>query len=333
MKTKQFPVILLLALLLSLLSCNNQPKKKSEDTKQKKDVVKIQVPKFSQDSAYQFVAEQVAFGPRVPNTKAHQECALYLENKMKEFTPDVLVQDFQARAYNGTILNGKNIISQFNKNAKKRILLASHWDSRPFADHDANEANFHTPIDGANDGASGVGILMELARLMSQENPKVGVDIVFLDLEDYGTPHFEGNSDNDSWALGSQYWANNPEPYGYTANFGILLDMVGAKDPIFLMEHYSMYYAPHIVKKVWKKAATVGYGQYFLFEDGGYVMDDHIPINENMKIPMIDIIHYDPSTESGFCPQWHTLDDNLEHIDPYTLGAVGEVITYVVYTE
>jgi len=324
---------LIMVFLLSLLSCNNEPKKKSEDTIQKQDVVQIKVPQFSKDSAYKFVAEQVAFGPRVPNTKAHQECALYLENKMKEFTPNVLIQNFQARAYDGTVLNGKNIISQFNKDAKKRILLAAHWDSRPFADHDTDEANYHTHIDGANDGASGVCILMEVARLMSQENPKVGVDIVFFDLEDYGIPHFEENSDNESWALGSQYWARNPEPYGYNANFGILLDMVGAKDPIFLMEHYSMYYAPHIVKKVWKKATQAGHGQYFLFEDGGYVMDDHIPVNEIMKIPMIDIIHYDPSTESGFFPQWHTIDDNLEHIDPYTLGIVGEVVTYVVYTE
>lgn len=333
MKTKQVSIIVMTILFMGLISCDHQSSKKSEDTKKQKEVVKIQVPKFNQDSAYKFVAEQVAFGPRVPNTQAHEDCGLYLENKMKEFTPDVLVQEFQARAYDGTVLNGKNFISQFNKSAKKRVLLAAHWDSRPFADHDADEANHHTHIDGANDGASGIGVLMELARLMAQEKPQVGVDIVFFDLEDYGVPHFEDYSSNESWALGSQHWANNPMPYGYTANYGILLDMVGAKDPVFLMEYYSMYYAPHIVKKVWKKAAEIGYGDYFLFEDGGVVMDDHIPVNQVMKIPMIDIIHYDNSTDSGFFPHWHTVNDNLEHIDPFTLGMVGEVVTHVVYSE
>lgn len=333
MNSKQFSVLLLVTLFLALLSCENQPKKSSGEGKKKQEVVKIKVPEFNKDSAYKFVAEQVAFGPRVPNTRAHEECALYLENKMKEYTPDVLVQEFQQRAYDGTVLNGKNIISQFNKSAKKRILLAAHWDSRPFADHDPDEANHHTHIDGANDGASGVGVLIEIARLMAQQATNVGVDIVFFDLEDHGVPDFEGYSSNESWALGSQYWAQNPLPYGYSAAYGILLDMVGASDAVFMMEYYSMYYAPHIVKKVWKKAAAIGHGQHFLLEDGGVVMDDHIPVNQFMKIPMIDIIHYDPSTESGFFPHWHTVNDNLENIDPYTLGVVGEVVTHVIYTE
>lgn len=319
--------------MLSLLSCQNEDSKKNRGEDTSKVVEQIQVPAFNADSAYRFVAQQVAFGPRVPNTEAHQQCALFLEEKMKSYTPDVLVQEFQQRAYDGTVLNGKNIISQFNKSAKKRVLLAAHWDSRPFADHDADEANFHKHIDGANDGASGVGILIEIARLMSQLPTNIGVDIVFFDLEDYGVPNFEDYSSNESWALGSQYWARNPMPYGYSANYGILLDMVGAKDPVFMMEYYSMYYAPHIVKKVWKKAAEIGHGQHFLFEEGGIVMDDHIPVNEIMRIPMIDIIHYDPSTESGFFPHWHTVNDNLENIDPYTLGVVGEVVTHVIYSE
>lgn len=332
MNIKQISILLIVSAFFGLLSCNNQSKKKKEDIN-KKEVVRIQIPQFNQDSAFKYVAKQVSFGPRVPNTQAHKECALYLENKMKEFTPNVMVQEFKQRAYDGTILEGYNIISQFNKNAKKRILLAAHWDSRPFADHDQDASNHHEHIDGANDGASGIGILIEIARLLSSQSSNTGIDIVFFDLEDYGVPDFEDYSSNESWALGSQHWARNPMPFGYDANYGILLDMVGAKDAVFLMEYYSMFYAPHIVKKVWKKAAEIGHGQHFLFEDGGIVMDDHIPVNEILKIPMINIIHYDPSTESGFFPHWHTVNDNLDQIDPYTLGVVGEVVTHVIYTE
>jgi Zn-dependent M28 family amino/carboxypeptidase len=330
---RPFYVFLVGSLFLGLLSCKHLPGEKSEEDQKENKVVEIQIPQFNADSAFKFVAEQVAFGPRVPNTIAHEECALYLEQKMKTYTSKVMVQEFQQRAYDGTVLNGKNIISQFNPTAKKRILLAAHWDSRPFADHDPDEANHHTHIDGANDGASGVGILIEIARLMADQATNVGVDIVFFDLEDYGVPDFEDYSSNESWALGSQYWSRNPMPVNYNATFGILLDMVGAENPVFKMEHYSMYYAPHIVKKVWKKAAEIGHGAYFLFEDGGIVMDDHIPVNEILKIPMIDIIHYDPSTESGFFPHWHTVHDNLENIDPATLGIVGEVVTQTIYSE
>lgn len=331
MKTNILILFITLLLGFSISSCDNEPSSKK---KQKhKDIIEVQVPIFNEDSAYKFVAEQVAFGPRVPNTAEHEACAKYLEQKLKSFTPNVLVQKFQQRAYDGTILNGKNFIAQFNVEKKKRVLLAAHWDSRPFADHDPDESNHYTAIDGANDGASGVGILLEIARLMSQQAPNVGVDIVFFDLEDYGVPNFEDYSSNESWALGSQYWARNPLPMNYSAHFGILLDMVGAKDAVFKMEYYSMHYAPHIVKKVWKQAGMLGYGYAFLLEEGGIVMDDHIPVNEIMRIPMIDIIHYDPATESGFFPHWHTVNDNLDQIDKQTLKMVGETVTHVVYYE
>ncbi len=325
--------ISLFAVVLIVSSCDSSSNKKAKKSKKTEEAKEINVPVFNADSAYKFVAEQVAFGPRVPNTPEHVAAGFYLEKTLKRFTPDVLVQEFQARAYNGTVLNGKNFIAQFNKDKAKRVLLAAHWDSRPYADHDPDEANHHTSIDGANDGASGVGVLMEIARLMANQAPDVGVDIVFFDLEDYGMPTFAGDGDNESWALGSQHWANNPMPAGYDANFGILLDMVGAKDVVFKMEYYSMHYAPHIVKKVWKQAGLIGYGSVFLFEEGGYVMDDHIPVNQVMQIPMIDIIHYHESSESSFFPHWHTVNDNLEVIDKGSLRIVGETVTSVVYFE
>ncbi|NPD45686.1 MULTISPECIES: M28 family peptidase [unclassified Lentimicrobium] len=325
--------ISLFAFVILASSCDSSSTSQEKESKKTEEVKNVVIPIFNADSAYKFVAEQVAFGPRVPNTKEHIAGGLYLEKTLKRFTPDVLVQEFQARAYNGTVLNGKNFIAQFNKEKSKRVLLAAHWDSRPYADHDPDEANYHTAIDGANDGASGVGVLMELARLMSKQAPDVGVDIVFFDLEDYGMPRFAGDGDNESWALGSQHWANNPMPVGYNANFGILLDMVGAQGIIFKMEHYSMYYAPHIVKKVWKQASLLGYDSIFLFEEGGYVMDDHIPVNQVMGIPMIDIIHYHESSESTFFPHWHTVNDNMDAIDKSSLRIVGETVTSVVYYE
>jgi len=326
-----YTTAILLAFIIILSSCGqNTSKKKSANKKSQANII---VPSFNADSAYKFVAEQVAFGPRVPNSDAHQKAAEYFRKTFLKYTPHVIIQEFQERAYDGTVLNGKNIIVQFNPKKKKRILLTSHWDSRPFADNDPDEANYHTPIDGANDGASGVGILIEMARLMAQQAPQAGVDIVLFDLEDYGVPHFENYSDNESWALGSQYWANNPHDPNYTANYGILLDMVGAKNAVFKMEYYSMYYAPHIVKKIWKQAAFLGYSSSFIFEDGGMVMDDHIPVNEVLKIPMIDIIHYDPSTESGFFPYWHTVNDNMNQIDKTSLNMVGETLMHVVYYE
>lgn len=334
MKHLNFKYLSAITLSLFFFSSCNNPKleeSKNKTKKQKKEIV--QVPVFNADSAYQYVAEQVAFGPRVPNTEAHQKAAIYLENTLRRFTPDVLVQSFQQRAYDGTVLNGKNIIAQFNKDQKKRVLLSAHWDSRPFADHDPDETNHHTPIDGANDGASGVGVLLEIARQMAIQAPNVGVDIVLFDLEDYGVPTFVAEKDDKSWAMGSQYWAKNPLPIGYTANFGILLDMVGAENASFRMEYYSTQYAPHIVKKVWKQAAVLGYDSIFLFEEGGYVLDDHIPVNEILKIPMIDIIHYDDTRDSSFFPHWHTVNDNLEHIDKLSLGIVGETVTHVVYYE
>ncbi|OYT17586.1 MAG: glutamine cyclotransferase [Bacteroidetes bacterium 4572_77] len=324
---------LMFMVLISLLigtSCNTSSKKEKSNTKVEKQVV---VPNFQADSAYYYVAAQLAFGPRVPNTLAHTEAAKYLAHTLSLFADTVITQEFRQRAFDGTILNGKNIIGSFNSKKTKRILLAAHWDSRPFADHDPNEENHHTPIDGANDGASGVGVLLEIARQMAIQLPDVGVDIIFFDLEDYGVPQFMNSSDNNSWALGSQYWANNPHDPNYTANYGILLDMVGASNPVFKMEYYSKMYAPHIVKKVWKQAGLLGYGSTFLFEDGGMVMDDHIPVNEILRIPMIDIIHYDPSTHSGFFPHWHTINDNLEIIDPVSLEMVGETIMHVIYYE
>lgn len=319
---------------LALVACGSDGKQENitQSTKDSQKTV-VQPPQFNADSAYSYVEAQVAFGPRVPNTPAHQKAQRYLENFMRQHTEHVILQPLRLQAYDGTILNGNNIIAQFQPEKAKRVLLAAHWDSRPFADQETDAKHHHSPIDGANDGASGVAVLMELARIMNQKAPNVGVDIVFFDLEDYGVPEFEDYSDNESWAMGSRYWANNPVPEAYTANFGILLDMVGGKNLEFRVEAYSKYYAPSIVKKVWFKAQDIGYGSVFSFEDGGVVMDDHIAVNEVMGIPMIDIIQYDASTTSSFFPHWHTLGDNIDNIEKSSLKIIGETVTHIIYNE
>lgn len=333
---KKYTFLLLAMVLLAFSSCENG-KKAQKKTKQieQADVVNVQIPVFNGDSAFAYVAAQTNFGPRVPNTEAHIIGGEYLINKLAQYVDTVVVQEFQSRAYDGTLLNGRNIIGSFNLDKKKRVFLSAHWDSRPYADHDPDEANHHKAIDGANDGASGVGVLIELARLMQIQRPEIGVDIILFDLEDYGSPEFVPRMANSetTWALGSQYWALNPHLLDYEARYGILLDMVGAKDAVFRMEYFSMHYASHIVKKVWKVAGEIGYGDYFLMEDGASVLDDHYFVNRDANIPTIDIIQHNPDSDYGFYKHWHTMKDNIENIDKETLRVVGQVVTEVIYRE
>lgn len=327
-------VLVLFAFVFFIQACDNDSVKSVSRTN-KKEEVKVVVPDFNADSAYSYVAKQVSFGPRVPDTKSHAECAAYFVNFFKSKGIKVYEQKFKSRSFDNKILDGINIIAAINPESESRILLTSHWDSRPFADHDPDKKNHYTPIDGANDGASGVGVLMEVARQMSIAKPNIGVDIILLDLEDYGQHADEEqtiNSEN-TWGLGAQYWAKNPHIPGYDARFGILLDMVGAKDAVFGEEYYSKHYAPGVLKKVWKIAAQNGYGAYFQNTDGGGVLDDHVFINKFAYIPTIDIIHHDINTDSGFFPYWHTIRDNMDNIDKSTLKAVGQTMIAVSYGE
>ena len=331
-------ILFTIAVALLLAACTEKPKVDPNSKPEPKKT--ISVPNFNADSAYQFVAQQTQFGPRVPETDAHAQCAEWLTAKLGEYADTVIVQDFRAKLFNGKSVDGQNIVGVFHPEAKKRIVLCAHWDSRPFADHDPDEANIHTPIDGANDGASGVGVLLECARLFkAQALPeKLGIDIILFDLEDYG-PHAEEaekyyNDDVNYWALGSQYWAKHPHIYGYKAYYGILLDMVGGSNPNFPKEYYSQGYAATFSNKVWRMAYDLGYRPYFNNELGAPISDDHIPMNEIAGIPTIDIIDLQPESSNECFPDvWHTLNDNLENIDKNTLDMVGNVLLHVVYEE
>ncbi|MDR2084555.1 MAG: M28 family peptidase [Bacteroidales bacterium] len=332
MKIKNY-IYLIITILVVLSAC----KEKSQNIPQKREEVKANfVSNFNEDSAYQFVKEQVDFGPRVPGTKEHDETAEYLYEKLLQYADTALIQSFKTRVYTGEIFDSKNIIGVFNPTNRKRILLCAHWDSRPFADHDPNPENKFKPIDGANDGASGVGVLLEISRQLSILKPDIGIDIIFFDIEDYGTHESKQNetTTGEEWGLGSQYWAKNPHTYGYKAFYGILLDMVGASEPVFLKEEYSQYFAPQIVEKIWRTAKDLGYGKYFPDQKGIPINDDHFYINYYAKIPTVNIIHLDLSSSNGsFFEYWHTKEDDMSKIDPKSLKMVGDIVLTVIMNE
>ena len=324
--------ILLLSLICLMISCSGEKSKAKQPVINNQVVT--QVPSFNADSAYVYTYDQVNFGPRVPGTLAHKACGNYLADKLKQFGAEVIEQEADLKLYNGNIIRAKNIIGSFQPENKNRILLCAHWDTRPFADHDADNANHNTPIDGANDGAGSCAVLLEIARQIQIKQPQTGIDIIFFDAEDWGVPSFERNRNQESgYCLGSEYWAKNPHVKNYTARFGILLDMVGAPDAVFYKEYFSMQYAANIVQKVWESAATLGHSRYFINASGGQIEDDHVQIIKHRKIPCIDIIHFDPQSENGFGHYWHTMNDNMDNISKDTFRAVGETVMHVIYNE
>jgi len=326
---RRLSFVMILTILL-LVSCKPDGSKKVAGPV----VPEVALPAFSADSAYANVAKQVSFGPRVPGTPSHEVGLEWIASRLRDHGAEVIIQKGNAKIYDGTSMPVKNIIARFQPEKNNRILLMAHWDSRPWADHDPDPAKRDLPIDGANDGASGVGVLLEIARQLGQQSTPLGVDIVFFDLEDYGVPdHKDVEWTEDSWCLGSRYWARNLHVQGYHARFGILLDMVGAPDALFTHEEVSRYYAQPILDLVWAMAIRTGCGRWFSFEKTPQLIDDHRYVNEIAGIPSIDIIQYDPTTESTFPSVWHTQADNMQNISKETLGAVGKVVIAVIYQE
>jgi glutaminyl-peptide cyclotransferase len=332
-----------LLLVTCFASCKTDKKSESQSTESTQTAPAVAAPAFNADSAYAYIAKQVAFGPRVPNTAAHVKGGDYLVAKLKQFGFAVTEQKFQAKTWDGKTLNARNIIGSLNPQATKRIVLASHWDSRPRSDQDTTVADRDDPVLAANDGASGVGVLLELARTIQQAKakPTVGIDLVFFDAEDWGKGEVENDTEKESgpnvnymgFCLGSRHWAKNPHVPGYKAYYGILLDMVGAKGATFAKEGYSMQYAPSIVNQVWQTASQLGYSQFFIDTPGSPITDDHLAPNLIAKIPMIDIIHTSSQTNTGFFHAWHTNEDTMANIDRGTLKAVGQTLAQTLYNE
>ncbi len=325
--------ILGISIFMFFYSCKDTPTATTSESSPKVNYAEISIPDFNADSAYHFVEKQVAFGSRVPGSKAHDQCAEYLIKKLHEYTDTVIVQNFHATRFDNTPQNGINIIGIINPQAETRIMLSSHWDSRPFADHDPVEDNHNKPILGANDGASGVGVLLEIARILQTQKPEIGIDIILFDLEDGGTPDFMESNNQHTWCLGSQYWAKNKHFVYYHAKYGILLDMVGAANATFYKEETSMYFAPALMDKVWEVARQKGYENYFINQPAGGITDDHLYVNEYASIPMIDIVHLEPRLQNRFFKHWHTIHDDMSNISKETLQVVGNVLLTLIFSE
>lgn len=286
-----------------------------------------EVPEFSSDMAYKYIEDQVAFGPRVPNSEAHRSAIDYFREHFNNTAgrDAVFVQEFETEVY-GDTLQLFNLVAAFGLEHSDRIVLAAHWDSRPRAEEDPD--NPGEPIDGADDGGSGVAVLMELASIFAEHGVPVGVDIILFDGEDYGE-----SGDLANYFLGSRYWGQNPPVPGYSPRFGILFDMVGGTGAVFPKEGYSMNFAPDLVNQIWTVAKEMGYEDLFLDEQGGAVSDDHVIVERYTGIPMINIIHHRRGTDGRvqFAPYWHTQNDTMEIIDKEVLQAVGEVSLEMIY--
>ncbi|MDR2859910.1 MAG: M28 family peptidase [Mediterranea sp.] len=317
-------------LMLSAFSCGTNNKTNGNGIPSA-----VIIPDFDADSAYQYIKTQTDFGPRTPNSESHVACGEYLAEKLKSYGAVVINQYADLTTYDGILYKARNIIGSFQPENKKRILLCAHWDTRPWADNDPDRKNHHTPILGANDGASGVGVLLEIARLVDKQDTPLGIDIIFFDAEDCGAPQFyNGIHKDEYWCLGSQYWARYPHVERYNARFGILLDMVGGKNATFYKEAYSEEFARGINARIWKKAKELGYKHYFVNEQGSQVTDDHVFINRIARIPCIDIIPCDNESKlSVFGSFWHTVNDNMNIIDKSTLKAVGQTVLAVIYND
>ncbi|MDZ7719462.1 MAG: M28 family peptidase [Balneolaceae bacterium] len=316
-----FKYLVIVAFLI-LIGCTSEPGLEFQEQGRA-------VPEFSSDQAYQYIEEQLEFGPRVPNSDAHRKAVQYLRNHFLETAgqQSVFVQSFETEVY-GDSLQLYNILASFGTEKQDRILLAAHWDSRPRSEEEADSLSKTRPVPGADDGASGVAVLMELAHVFAQNEPPIGVDIILFDGEDYGE-----TSDLANYFLGSRHWGNNPPVSGYSPRFGILLDMVGGQNAQFPKEGYSMEFAPNLVNEVWAIGQEFGYEDLFLDQVGSRVADDHYIVERLTGIPMINIIHHkiSPSGEVEFPSYWHTQNDDIDIIDKEVLQAVGDVLLELIY--
>lgn len=331
---KQSLLFLTFAMALTGLgSCGKSQQQTNNETTEER-TLQTPCPSFEADSAFADIRKQCDFGPRVPGTQAWRLCSEWIANRFEQMGLDVETQSTDVTVWDGTQVPCRNIIAHLNPQASDRILLCAHWDSRPWADNDPDSENHHTPVPAANDGASGVAVLLELARQMAGDSTMTtGIDFVCFDVEDYGIPDWAESTGetSDTWCLGSRYWAHHAGRNGYHAQFGILLDMVGGRGATFLKELVSLSVAEPLVNLVWDTAEEIGYGDYFLKEKGGAITDDHVEVNRLTRIPCIDIIPYYKNGDCSFGSTWHTVNDTPENIDPQVLKAVGQTVMQVIY--
>ena len=323
---RALPLLLLLPLLPACKG-NDSQQTQSADTATTKPATTAYVPQFNADSAYSEVKAQVAFGPRIPGSPAQKQCADWMQAKLHDVCDTVYRQTTTLTGGDKKPLPCINIIGVIHPAATHRILLLAHWDSRPWADQDIKDQD--KPILAADDGGSGVAVLIEVARALKAHPlpANTGIDILLTDVEDYGKTQW-GDA---SYALGTQYWAAHPHIPGYKADYGILLDMVGARDAVFPLEQTSTGYAPDVQQRIWKAATDAGYSSFFPMQAGGGITDDHTFVNSIAHIPTIDIINL--ANNGNFASHWHTHNDDMNIIDPKTMKAVGQTLLQALFTE
>jgi Zn-dependent M28 family amino/carboxypeptidase len=281
--------------------------------------VRVERPSFDADRAFQDLERQVAFGPRIPGSPGHAQQLEWLETELRALADTVFLDPFEHVTMEGHELELTNVIARFGPADGSRLLLLTHWDTRPKADQSLDDDERDQPVPGANDGASGTAILLELARMFNNQPPARGVELLFTDGEDYGP------STADMF-LGARHYvagigSENPPAYG------ILLDMVGDADPSFPVEAYSMEGAGQVVQRVWGIAADLGYRRFFPMDQTSRVVDDHIEFID-AGIPVADIIDFEYGPSHSF---WHTPRDVPENTSAQTLAMVGDVVAEVVY--
>ena len=314
--------ILYIALCLVLCSCQTKTKTTPADVRCA----------FSADSASTYIAQQLVFGARVPGSKAHEACGDWLVSELARHGAQVKTQNGTMTNYAGKSQAIRNIVAFLEGNTSHAILLCAHWDCRPWSDEEELYEDRFEPVMGANDGASGVGVILEMVRQLSIRKSQgefiPSVQVVFFDCEDMGTPaHFTGSQRAHTWCLGSQLWAKEYKRSLLNIQYGVLLDMVGDPSATFPKEYFSVQYAGSYVERLWREASKLGYGRYFVQQATYYpITDDHYYVNTIAGIPCVDIIDYKMNTETGFADWWHTQHDDIQNINKQTLQAVGETV-------
>ncbi len=329
MKLFRIPVIAFAIIVVTASCGSNDHTSEQEKPKTAEAAKPLNVPSFEADSAYDYVGRQVALGPRLPGSAAQTKCAAWMETMLKKSCDTVYRQEIKVKGGDGKTMPCINLVGVINPGAAQRILFLTHWDSRPWADQDTKDKD--KPLLAADDGGSGVGVLLEVARQLKAHGlpSTLGIDILFTDVEDYGKSEWG----EDSYCLGTQYWAAHPHVAGYKAKFGILLDMVGAHGAQFPMENFSTQYAGDVQQKVWQAAANAGYSSFFPYAQAAPITDDHLPVNKIAGIKTIDIINLTTDPENPFAPHWHTHADVMAIIDKGTLKAVGQTLLQTIYEQ
>jgi hypothetical protein len=278
-----------------------------------------QSPGFDAARAFGYLERQVAFGPRIPGSAGHRRQLEWMRELLRSRADTLIEQRFTHRTARGERLPLTNLWARFRPELAERVLLVAHWDTRPYAERSLDPADRALPVPGANDGASGTALLLELATLLAARPPPLGGDLLFVDGEDYGPAA-------DDMLLGAKHFAANL-PAGYAPRFAVVLDMVADRSPRFPVEGYSAELAPEVVRRVWETAAALGHGDVFVAEVAEPIADDHLPLNE-AGIPAVVVIDLEYGPGNRY---WHTLDDVPARTSARTLGLVAEVVVALVY--